>query len=289
MTGAKPAPSESLLMAVHPPVLYIGYVGLTVPFAYAIGALALGVPGPEWLRRSHRSTLVAWSFLTLGSPRRLVGLRGPLLGRILGLGSGGERFAHAMACCHSLHPLRVGPTTARDAPGMELRSRDQRLPSPSSEHSSPARARSTPSIHSLNPRSGLRSSDSWSWSSSDPSPSSPWSHLVASSPRIETFVSREGTFLINNLLLTVYAFVVLIGTTHPLARGLHRDPGGRWRALLQPPRSAFVFHAAPDDGVRTGHALGGAPPGLLWRRLRWPTMIALALGLVVALTVTWPG
>jgi cytochrome c-type biogenesis protein CcmF len=33
------------LMAVHPPVLYIGYVGLTVPFAYAIGALALGVPG----------------------------------------------------------------------------------------------------------------------------------------------------------------------------------------------------------------------------------------------------
>ena len=64
--GPNPLLQNHFLMAVHPPVLYIGYVGLTVPFAYAIGALALGVPGPEWLRRSHRSTLVAWSFLTLG-------------------------------------------------------------------------------------------------------------------------------------------------------------------------------------------------------------------------------
>ncbi|MDH5293981.1 MAG: cytochrome c biogenesis protein CcsA, partial [Acidimicrobiia bacterium] len=54
-----------LLMAVHPPLLYIGYVGLTVPFAYAMSALALGLPGAQWLRRSQRWTVVAWSFLTL--------------------------------------------------------------------------------------------------------------------------------------------------------------------------------------------------------------------------------
>jgi len=64
--GPNPLLQNHYMMAIHPPILYIGYVGLTVPFAYAIGALALGVPGPEWLRRSHRSTLVAWSFLALG-------------------------------------------------------------------------------------------------------------------------------------------------------------------------------------------------------------------------------
>src|SRR5690606_18523672 len=42
------------------------YVGLTTPFAYAISALALTLPGPEWLRRTRRWSLVAWSFLTLG-------------------------------------------------------------------------------------------------------------------------------------------------------------------------------------------------------------------------------
>ncbi|MGH3650631.1 MAG: cytochrome c biogenesis protein CcsA, partial [Acidimicrobiia bacterium] len=64
--GPNPLLENHFMMAIHPPILYLGYVGMTVPFAYAIGALALGVPGPEWLRRSHRSTLVAWSFLTFG-------------------------------------------------------------------------------------------------------------------------------------------------------------------------------------------------------------------------------
>jgi cytochrome c-type biogenesis protein CcmF len=65
-SGPNPLLQNHVLMAIHPPLLYIGYVGLSVPFAYAMSALALRVPGPEWLRRSHRSTLVAWSFLTIG-------------------------------------------------------------------------------------------------------------------------------------------------------------------------------------------------------------------------------
>ncbi|MGH8927834.1 MAG: cytochrome c biogenesis protein CcsA, partial [Acidimicrobiia bacterium] len=64
--GPNPLLQNHILMAIHPPMLYLGYVGLTVPFAFAMSALAQRLPGVEWLRRSRRSTLVAWTFLTLG-------------------------------------------------------------------------------------------------------------------------------------------------------------------------------------------------------------------------------
>jgi cytochrome c-type biogenesis protein CcmF len=113
------------------------------------------------------------------------------------------------------------------------------------------------------------------------------SHLVASSPRIETFVSREGTFLVNNLLLTVYAFVVLIGTTYPLLleafTGTQVGVGEPFFNRLAVPLS-FMLLLTMGFGPVTPWR--GAAPGLLWRRLRWPTIVALASGLVVAVTVT---
>ena len=47
-------------------MLYVGYVGFTVPFAYAMSALWTGTTGPRWLEATHRWSLVAWSFLTGG-------------------------------------------------------------------------------------------------------------------------------------------------------------------------------------------------------------------------------
>ncbi|NIV54104.1 MAG: hypothetical protein GWN48_00215, partial [Actinobacteria bacterium] len=47
--GPNPLLQNHILMAVHPPMLYLGYVGLTVPFAFAMSALALRIPGVEWL------------------------------------------------------------------------------------------------------------------------------------------------------------------------------------------------------------------------------------------------
>ena len=65
--GPNPLLQNHLLMAIHPPLLYLGYVGkMTVPFAYGISALALRNPGPQWLRRSGLWTRVAWVFLTTG-------------------------------------------------------------------------------------------------------------------------------------------------------------------------------------------------------------------------------
>ena len=55
-----------ILMAIHPPMLYLGYVGFTVPFAFAIAALVTGRLGEGWLLETRRWTLFAWGFLTIG-------------------------------------------------------------------------------------------------------------------------------------------------------------------------------------------------------------------------------
>ena len=52
-------------LAVHPPMLYIGYVGLAVPFAFVISALIRGQLDSSWIR-TRPWTLVSWSFLTIG-------------------------------------------------------------------------------------------------------------------------------------------------------------------------------------------------------------------------------
>jgi cytochrome c-type biogenesis protein CcmF len=64
--GPNPLLQNHPLMAFHPPMLYLGYVGFTVPFAFAIAALATGRVGEGWLVATRRWTLFAWGFLTLG-------------------------------------------------------------------------------------------------------------------------------------------------------------------------------------------------------------------------------
>ena len=54
-------------MVIHPPMLYLGYVGFTVPFAFALGALAIRYPGEKWIRITRRWTMVTWGFLTCGT------------------------------------------------------------------------------------------------------------------------------------------------------------------------------------------------------------------------------
>ena len=53
-------------MVIHPPMLYLGYVGFTVPFAFAVGALAMRYPGEKWIHITRRWTMVTWGFLTCG-------------------------------------------------------------------------------------------------------------------------------------------------------------------------------------------------------------------------------
>ncbi|MDO4183001.1 MAG: cytochrome c biogenesis protein CcsA [Coriobacteriia bacterium] len=57
---------EHWAMAIHPPTLFVGYAGLTIPFAYAVSALITGDVSKTWVQRSTRITLISWLFLTVG-------------------------------------------------------------------------------------------------------------------------------------------------------------------------------------------------------------------------------
>ncbi|MDZ7799377.1 MAG: heme lyase CcmF/NrfE family subunit [Trueperaceae bacterium] len=62
--GPNPLLQNHWMMAVHPFLMYLGFVGLTVPFAYAMAALITKRPGSEWMSLTRRWTLVGWGFLT---------------------------------------------------------------------------------------------------------------------------------------------------------------------------------------------------------------------------------
>jgi len=53
-------------MVIHPPMLYLGYVGFSVPFAFGLGALMMRYPGEKWIKITRVWTLVTWLFLTCG-------------------------------------------------------------------------------------------------------------------------------------------------------------------------------------------------------------------------------
>jgi cytochrome c-type biogenesis protein CcmF len=53
-------------MVIHPPLLYLGYVGFSVPFAFALGALMMRYPGDKWIKITRTWTMVTWLFLTAG-------------------------------------------------------------------------------------------------------------------------------------------------------------------------------------------------------------------------------
>ncbi|HVO80793.1 MAG TPA: heme lyase CcmF/NrfE family subunit [Terriglobales bacterium] len=73
MTGELPPDGNGLNpllqypeMVIHPPMLYLGYVGFTIPFAFALGALIMRYPGEKWIHITRRWTMVTWGFLTCG-------------------------------------------------------------------------------------------------------------------------------------------------------------------------------------------------------------------------------
>ncbi|HEY1577694.1 MAG TPA: cytochrome c-type biogenesis CcmF C-terminal domain-containing protein [Terracidiphilus sp.] len=53
-------------MVIHPPLLYLGYVGFSVPFAFGLGALMMRYPGEKWIKITRVWTMVTWLFLTCG-------------------------------------------------------------------------------------------------------------------------------------------------------------------------------------------------------------------------------
>ncbi len=64
--GPNPLLQDNILVAVHPVFLYLGFVGFTIPFAFAIASLITKRVGEGWLAETRRFTLIAWACLSIG-------------------------------------------------------------------------------------------------------------------------------------------------------------------------------------------------------------------------------
>jgi cytochrome c-type biogenesis protein CcmF len=287
--GPNPLLQNHILMAIHPPMLYLGYVGLTVPFAFAISALALGLPGVEWLRRSRRSTLVAWTFLTLG-----ITLGGWWAYEVL---SWGGYWAWDPVENASFMPWLVATAFLHSA---LVQMRRGALQAWNFVLVNTAFALTI--LGTFLTRSGtVASVHSFTQSAIGPvllgflfvvlagsfGLFATRSHLVAESPRLDSLFSREGSFLLNNLLLTIYAFIVVTGTLYPIVvealSGDRVSVGEPFFNRLAVPLSFGLLLAM---GVGPLVPWRDADPGVLAARLRLPLQIGLLAGAVTVITTS---
>ena len=275
-----------ILMAIHPPMLYLGYVGMTVPFAFAMSALIRGDQGTAWLERTHRWTIVAWGFLTLG-----IVLGGWWSYEVLGWGGywawdpvENAAFLPWLAATAFIHSAVV-----QRRRGM-LQAWNLVL------------VIATFSLTILGTFL-TRSGTIFSVHSFTQSPVGPAllgflgvvvvgslivfalrSHVVSSAPRLDSLASREGVFLANNLLLTLFAFTVLVGTMYPLLveafDGRQVTVGRPFFDRISVP-IAFALLLAMGVGPVTPYR--AARGSVVWERLRSPMTTAFLGGAVTVL------
>jgi len=287
--GPNPLLQNHILMAIHPPMLYLGYVGLTVPFAFAISALALGLPGVEWLRRSRRSTLVAWTFLTLG-----ITLGGWWAYEVL---SWGGYWAWDPVENASFMPWLVATAFLHSALVQMRRGALQAW-----NFVLVITAFALTILGTFLTRSGtVASVHSFTQSAIGPillgflfivlvgsfGLFAARSHLVAESPRLDSLFSREGSFLLNNLLLTIYAFIVVTGTLYPIIvealSGDRVSVGEPFFNRLAVPVSFALLLAM---GVGPLVPWKDADARVVAGRLRLPLQIGLLAGAVTVITTS---
>ncbi|MEZ5245354.1 MAG: heme lyase CcmF/NrfE family subunit [Acidimicrobiales bacterium] len=285
--GPNPLLQSHILMAFHPPILYLGYVGFTVPFAFAIGALVTGRVGEGWLLATRRWTVIAWGFLTLGI--------------VLGawwsyetLGWGGY-WAWDPVENASLLPWLTGTAFIHSVMVQERRGM-LRVWNLSLVVSTFALT----ILGTFITRSGvIESVHAFSESSVGPALLGFFGLIVVvslgliawrgdqlrSPGRIDSPISREGAFLANNVLFAAFAFVVLLGTVFPLIVETINDDrisvGNPYFDRMTMPIGftlLFLMAVAPVLPWRK------ASSGVLAERLIWPAWIgagAMVLSVVI--------
>ena len=206
-------------MMIHPPMLYLGYISITIPFAFAMAAL---LSRAARHRLDPRDPEVDAGVLALPlhrhHARHVVGLRRARLGRLLGLGPGREREPAAVAHHDRVPALGHDPGKAGHAQAVEPLARSSAPScSASSGPSSPARASSRACTASPSRTSATSSSPSCVLTAvlSFTLLYTRWP-LLEADVQLESMVSREAAFLFNNLLFVGIAFSVLWGTLFPI-------------------------------------------------------------------------
>ena len=217
--GPNPLLQNHPLMIIHPPMLYLGYVGMTVPFGIAAGALLRGELGDSWLVPLRKWTLVPWMFLSIG-----IILGGWWAYAVLGWGgywawdpvenASFMPWLTATAFMHSTMVLERKKSLKLWTIALALGSFVLTI------------------IGTFMTRSGVFNSVH-SFTQSDIGPTflifialvlvfsvallSVRGHLLVAESHLGTIVSREGSILLNNLVFAAMTFVVLLGTVYPLA------------------------------------------------------------------------
>jgi cytochrome c-type biogenesis protein CcmF len=285
--GPNPLLQNHPLMAFHPPMLYLGYVGFTVPFAFAVAALVTGRVGEGWLLSTRRWTLVAWGFLTIG-----IVLGAWWSYEVLGWGG---YWAWDPVENASFLPWLTGTAYLHSVMVQERRGmlRVWNL-------SLLCATFALTILGTFITRSGvLESVHAFTESSIGPALLAFFAAIVVvsvgligwrgdrlrSPGRIDSPVSREGAFLANNVLFAAFAFVVLLGTVFPLvveAANAERISVGTpyFNRMTIPIALTLLFMMAIAPVLPWRKASGE----LLRHRLVWPAWIgaaAMVLGVVL--------
>ena len=291
--GPNPLLQNHILMAVHPPMLYVGYVGMTVPFAFAMSALMLGASGTEWLLRTRTWTLIAWGFLTAG-----IVLGGLWSYEVLGWGG---YWAWDPVENASFIPWLIATAFLHSAVVQARRGMLQAW-----NFVLVIATFAATILGTFLTRSGVITSVH-SFTQSPIGPALLWflmvvlvasfglfaarAHVVASSPRLDSLASREGVFLLNNLLLTVFAFVVLTGTLYPMfVEAFSGSQVGVGRPFFDRLAVPLAFGLLLAMGVGPITPYRAAKSEVVWQRIKNPLRVALgaaALAVILGYRTPW--
>jgi cytochrome c-type biogenesis protein CcmF len=285
--GPNPLLQNHLLMAVHPPFLYLGYVGMTIPFGLAAAALLSGRLGPDFLRALRTWLLLPWTFLSVA-----IVLGGWWAYEVLGWGG---YWAWDPVENASFLPWLTATAALHSALLMERKGTLKAW--------TVTLVMSTFLLTILGTfmtRSGVFNSVH-SFTQSEIGPTILTfltAALVFSVALLALRVdrlgaptgalepkSREGMFLVNNLLFVLFTFTVLIGTVFPLVveavRGVQMSVGRPYFDRMAVPIGvALLFLMGVGPALPWGRATGEVA-----RRALLPPLVGAAIAAAVGLAL----
>ncbi len=269
--GPNPLLQNHILMAVHPPLLYLGYVGFTVPFGIAVAALLRGRMSSSWLKPLRVWTMAPWAFLTFG-----IVLGGWWAYEVLGWGGywawdpvENASFLPWLAATGYLHATVVQERRRM----MKLWTLVLVLG-----------AFLLTILGTFMTRSGVFNSVH----SFTQSPIGPLflvflgiatmvcvlllasrSHMLVDEGKLESPVCRETAFIFNNLIFVVFTFTVLLGTVFPLINEAINDTKisvgePYFNKMATPAGILIVFMMGVGPLLPWGRPKGGALLRELW-------------------------
>jgi cytochrome c-type biogenesis protein CcmF len=271
-------------MVIHPPLLYLGYVGFSVPFAFALGALILRYPGEKWIHITRRWTMVTWLLLTCG-----ITLGAHWAYAVLGWGGywgwdpvenasffpwlTGTAFLHSVMMQEKRGMMKVWNvwlifvTFMLTILGTML-----------------TRGGAVSSVHAF----AQSAIGGWFY----------WflgivfvvclgfylknrTHLAAEN-KLEALVSRESSFLFNNLVLLAVTFAILCGTLFPIlseaVRGYKINVGPPFFNRVTIPLGLFLLFLTAVGPLL---AWGSTSFASIRRNFTWPSIFSLAVGVAL--------